>query len=40
MLDAVAKRLGSKAKENFAKMSDMGNLFGEFVGGSYLRRKD
>lgn len=40
MLDAVATRLGPKARENFAKMSDMGNLFGEFVGGSYLRRKD
>jgi len=40
MLDAVAKRLGPKAKENFARMSDMGSLFGEFVGGSYLRRKD
>ena len=40
MIDAVATRLGPKAKRNFAMMSDMGNLFGEFVGGSYLRRKD
>ncbi|MET2831396.1 MurR/RpiR family transcriptional regulator [Mesorhizobium shangrilense] len=40
MIDTVAIRLGPKAKRNFAAMSDMGNLFGEFVGGSYLRRKD
>lgn len=40
MIDAVATKLGPKAKRNFAMMSDMGNLFGEFVGGSYLRRKD
>lgn len=40
MIDSVAIRLGDKAKENFATMSDMGTLFGEFVGGSYLRRKD
>lgn len=40
MIDAVATRLGPKARRNFAMMSDMGNLFGEFVGGSYLRRKD
>lgn len=40
MIDTVATKLGPKAKRNFAMMSDMGNLFGEFVGGSYLRRKD
>lgn len=40
MIDAVATRLGPKAKANFAMMSDMGSLFGEFVGGSYLRRTD
>ena len=40
MIDAVATRLGPKAKRNFAMMSDMGGLFGEFVGGSYLRRND
>jgi DNA-binding MurR/RpiR family transcriptional regulator len=40
MIDAVATRLGPKAKRNFAMMSDMGSLFGEFVGGSYLRRND
>ncbi|MDH6234497.1 DNA-binding MurR/RpiR family transcriptional regulator [Mesorhizobium soli] len=40
MIDAVATKLGPKAKRNFAMMSDMGGLFGEFVGGSYLRRKD
>jgi len=40
MIDAVATKLGPKAKRNFAMMSDMGSLFGEFVGGSYLRRKD
>ncbi|MER8692041.1 MurR/RpiR family transcriptional regulator [Mesorhizobium opportunistum] len=40
MIDTVAVRLGPKAKRNFAAMSDLGNLFGEFVGGSYLRRKD
>ena len=40
MIDAVATKLGPKAKRNFAMMSDMGGLFGEFVGGSYLRRND
>ncbi len=40
MIDAVATKLGPNAKRNFAMMSDMGNLFGEFVGGSYLRRND
>jgi DNA-binding MurR/RpiR family transcriptional regulator len=40
MIDTVAIRLGPKAKSNFATMSDMGGLLGEFVGGSYLRRKD
>lgn len=40
MIDAVATRLGPKAKENFSRMSDMASLLGEFVGGSYLRRKD
>ncbi len=40
LIDAVATKLGPKAKRNFAMMSDMGNLFGEFVGGSYLRRND
>jgi hypothetical protein len=32
--------LGPKARANFATTSDMGSLLGEFVGGSYLRRKD
>ncbi len=40
MIDTVAIRLGPKAKANFSKMSDMGKLLGEFVGGSYLRSKD
>lgn len=40
MIDSVATRLGPKAKRNFAMMSDMGSLFGEFTGGSYLRRDD
>jgi DNA-binding MurR/RpiR family transcriptional regulator len=40
LIDAVAIKLGPKAKANFAMMSDMGTLFGEFVGGSYLRRND
>ncbi|MGE3363218.1 MAG: MurR/RpiR family transcriptional regulator [Rhizobiaceae bacterium] len=40
LTDAVATRLGPKARENFARMSDMAGLLGEFVGGSYLRRKD
>lgn len=40
LIDAVATKLGPKAKRNFAMMSDMGTLFGEFVGGSYLRRSD
>jgi DNA-binding MurR/RpiR family transcriptional regulator len=40
LIDAVATKLGPKAKRNFAMMSDMGNLFGEFVGGSYLRGND
>jgi DNA-binding MurR/RpiR family transcriptional regulator len=40
MIDAVATKLGPKAKRNFSMMSDMGSLFGEFVGGSYLRRND
>lgn len=40
LIDSVAIKLGPKAKQNFVTMSDMGNLFGEFVGGSYLRRKD
>ena len=40
LIDAVATKLGPKAKRNFAMMSDMGTLFGEFVGGSYLRRND
>lgn len=40
MIDAVATRLGPRARDNFSKMSDMATLLGEFVGGSYLRRKD
>ncbi len=40
MINSVAIRLGVKAKTNFATMSEMGKLFGEFVGGSYLRNKD
>lgn len=40
LIDTVAVKLGPKAKRNFATMSDMGGLLGEFVGGSYLRRKD
>lgn len=40
LIDAVATKLGPKAKRNFSMMSDMGSLFGEFVGGSYLRRND
>ncbi|MBP2444223.1 MurR/RpiR family transcriptional regulator [Rhizobium leguminosarum] len=40
LIDAVATKLGPKAKRNFAMMSDMGSLFGEFVGGKYLRRDD
>jgi DNA-binding MurR/RpiR family transcriptional regulator len=40
MIDTVAMKLGPKAKRNFAMMSDMGGMLGEFVGGSYLRRKD
>jgi hypothetical protein len=40
LIDTVAIRLGPKARKNFATMSDMGTLLGEFVGGSYLRRKD
>lgn len=40
LIDTVAIKLGPKAKRNFSMMSDLGNLFGEFVGGSYLRRKD
>ncbi len=40
MIDAVATRLGPKARENFSRMSDMAGLMGEFVGGSYLRGKD
>ena len=40
MIDTVAVRLGAKASRNFARMSDMGSLLGEFIGGSYLRRKD
>lgn len=40
MIDSVAIKLGPKAKRNFATMSELGTLFGEFVGGSYLRRKD
>ncbi len=40
MIDAVATRLGPAARENFSRMSDMGGMLGEFVGGSYLRRKD
>jgi DNA-binding MurR/RpiR family transcriptional regulator len=40
LIDTIAIRLGLEAKKNFATMSDMGKLFGEFVGGSYLRRKD
>ncbi len=40
MIDSVAVKLGPKAKRNFAEMSELGTLFGEFVGGSYLRRKD
>jgi DNA-binding MurR/RpiR family transcriptional regulator len=40
LIDSVATRLGPKAGENFARMSDMASLMGEFVGGSYLRRKD
>lgn len=38
MIDSVAVRLGPKARKHFAKMSDMGNLLGEFIGGTYLRR--
>lgn len=40
MIDSVAVKLGPKAKRNFAAMSEMAQMFGEFVGGSYLRRKD
>lgn len=40
MIDTVATKLGPKARRNFATMSELGNLFGEFVGGSYLRGKD
>lgn len=40
MIDAVATKLGPKARRNFALMSEMGGLFGEFVGGSYMRRQD
>lgn len=40
LIDAVATKLGPKAKRNFSIMSDMGGLFGEFVGGKYLRRND
>ncbi|NLS21139.1 MurR/RpiR family transcriptional regulator [Rhizobium sp. P40RR-XXII] len=40
LIDAVATKLGPKAKRNFAMMSNMGSLFGEFVGGSYLRRDE
>jgi DNA-binding MurR/RpiR family transcriptional regulator len=40
LIDAVATRLGPKARDNFSRMSDMAALLGEFVGGSYLRRKD
>lgn len=40
IIDSVAVKLGPRAKRNFATMSEMGYLFGEFVGGSYLRRKD
>lgn len=40
LIDTVAIKLGPKAKRNFSMMSDLGDLFGEFVGGSYLRRKD
>ncbi|BCH25116.1 hypothetical protein MesoLjLc_48020 [Mesorhizobium sp. L-8-10] len=40
LIDTVAIKLGPKAKRNFSMMSDLGNLFGEFVGGSYLRRKN
>ncbi|AHF88029.1 hypothetical protein RLEG3_02805 (plasmid) [Rhizobium leguminosarum bv. trifolii WSM1689] len=40
LIDAVAIKLGPRAKANFAMMSDLGSLFGEFVGGSYLRRND
>lgn len=40
LIDTVAIKLGPKAQRNFALMSDMGGLLGEFVGGSYLRRKD
>jgi DNA-binding MurR/RpiR family transcriptional regulator len=40
LIDSVAVRLGPKAKKNFARMSDMGAVLGEFIGGSYLRRND
>lgn len=40
LIDSTAVKLGSQAKKNFKEMSDLGVLFGEFVGGTYLRRKD
>jgi DNA-binding MurR/RpiR family transcriptional regulator len=40
LIDSVAVRLGPEARENFARMSDMGGFLGEFVGGSYLRKRD
>lgn len=40
LTDSTAVKLGPQAKRNFKEMSDLGVLFGEFVGGTYLRRKD
>ncbi|HLP66453.1 MAG TPA: MurR/RpiR family transcriptional regulator [Rhizobium sp.] len=40
LIDSTAVKLGPQAKRNFKEMSDLGALFGEFVGGTYLRRKD
>lgn len=40
LIDTTAVKLGPRAIENFKEMSDLGVLFGEFVGGTYLRRKD
>lgn len=40
LIDSTAVKLGPQAKRNFKEMSDLGVLFGELVGGTYLRRKD
>ncbi len=38
LIDAVAIELGDAAHKRFETMSELGNLFGEFVGGRYLKR--